>query len=218
MIRVLVVEDYAAIRQPLAFMIDHEPDMTVVGQAGSVAEARSLLLGVDVAVIDLDLQGESGAELIRHLQGINPETSVLVLTGSTDPRVLRQAIEAGAEALMHKTADMTEIIDALRRLSAGEQLISVGQATILTDPTNVEEQTQAGSEALSRLSPREREILYALAEGLSDKEIASRLQIGVETVRTHLVAVRRKLHVNSRVQLAVIAVRYGLDTTPGHLQ
>lgn len=215
MIRILVVEDYAAIRQSLAFMIEHEPDMTVIGQAGTLGEARHQLDGVDVAIIDLDLRGESGAELIPRLHALNPDARALVLTGSTDRREQARAVEAGADALMHKTVNMAEIIDVVRRLHAGEQLLSVQEAANLVRGAKQEhEQTQSALNALARLSPREREVLQAVAEGLGDKEIAGRLQIGVETVRTHIVTIRRKLRVNSRLQAAVLAIRYGLIEAP----
>ncbi len=210
MIRVLLVEDHAAFREPLSFMFDREPEFTVVRQAGSLAEARGMLDGIDVAVVDLDLPDGNGADLIGELRAANRQALTLVLTASTDRSVHARAVEAGAAGVLHKSARIKDIIGAVRRLEAGEALLSPNElGELLRLATQQRARNQEARLAIESLTPREREVLQALADGLSDKEIAQRLYVGVGTVRTHVVHILEKLGVHSRLQALVFAVRHG---------
>ncbi len=116
MIRVLLVEDHAAFRQPLAFVMEREVGLTVVAQAGSLAEARRMLHGIDVAVVDLNLPDGDGVELVRELRAGNPYVEAIVLTASAERTEHARAAEAGAAAVMQKSAGIAEIITAVRRV------------------------------------------------------------------------------------------------------
>ena len=215
MIRVLVVDDHSSFRQPLAFMLGYQPDITVVGQAGSLAEARRLLaeVDVDVAVVDLNLPDGHGADLIRDLRAVNPAGMILVLTASMIDRDYAEAVEAGASGVLHKSAGIEEIIKAVRRAGAGEPLLSsreLVEMLRLADRHRI--QDREAREALARLTPREQEVLQALADGLADKEIAARLNVRNETVRTHMVNILGKLGVDSRLQALVFAIRHRIVT------
>jgi DNA-binding NarL/FixJ family response regulator len=204
MIRILLVDDHAAFRQPLAFMLTREPDLAVVGQAGSLAEARHQLAGVDVAVVDLGLPDGHGADLIRELLAVAPTAMILVLSASHDAREHAMAVEAGAAGVLHKSADLADVVAAVRRLGAGEPLLTPREVVALLRSTD--------REVMPALTPRERDVLGALAKGLTDKEIASRLYLSPETVRTHMVNILSKLGVHSRVQALLVALRQGLVT------
>ncbi len=209
MIRVLLVDDHAAFREPLSFMFDREPEFTVVGQAGSLAEARGMLDGIDVAIVDLDLPDGDGADLIGKLRAVNRQAMTLILTASTDRSVHAQAVEAGAAGVLHKSARIKDVIDAVRRLEAGEALLSPNElGELLRLAARQRAQDQEARQALGSLTPREREVLQALADGLSDKEIAQRLYVGAGTVRNHVVHILEKLGVHSRLQALVFAVRH----------
>ena len=214
MIRVLLVDDHASFRQPLAFMLDREEDISVVGQAGSLAEARPLLAeAVDVAVVDLNLPDGHGVDLIRELRAFNPAGMIVVVTGSAVQRDYAEAVEAGASGVLHKSAGIQEIIKAVRRAGAGEPLLSsreLVEMLRLADRHRV--QDREARAALARLTPREQEVLQALADGLADKEIAARLNVRTETVRTHMVNILGKLGVDSRLQALVFAIRHGIVT------
>lgn len=214
MTRILLVDDHASFRQPLAFMLKREPDFMVVGQAGSLAEARALLNEeIDVAVVDLVLPDGNGATLVRDLRAVNPQSQILVLTASVDRRDLARAVEAGASAVMNKSARIDEIISAIRSLNAGEQLMSPRELVdLLRLAVQQREQDRDAELALGRLTPREREVLQALAEGLNDREIGQQLHVSTETVRTHMVNILGKLGVESRLQALVYAVRHGAVT------
>lgn len=209
--RVLLVEDHATFREPLAFMFDWEPDFEVVAQAGSLAEARRMLDGIDLAVVDLDLPDGDGTELIGELRATNPHGMVLVLTASAQREVHARAVEAGAAGVLHKTARIKEVIDAARRLVAGEALLSTDEIIeLLRLADRRREQDREAQRTIKQLTPREREVLQLLAEGLSDKEISARLYVGSGTVRNHVVSIFGKLGVHSRLQALLFAARHGL--------
>jgi RNA polymerase sigma factor (sigma-70 family) len=212
-IRVLLVDDHLAFRQPLAFMLMREPDITIIGQAGTVAEARPLLAETDIALIDLDLPDGEGVELIQDLHAVNPQAIALVLTGSSSEGDLPRAVEAGAAGLMPKTRPVSEVTDAIRRVHAGESLLSVRETIeLLRRITQQREHERVVQATIERLTPREREVLQTLAAGLSDREIAAQLHVSTETVRTHMVNLLHKLGVDSRLKALVFAVRHKLVT------
>ncbi len=213
----MVVDDHDTFRDPLAFMLERELDLTVVARPRSLSEAREDLQSaeqaVDVAIVDLNLPDGSGTDLIRELRSSLPRATALVLSATTDQKHLASAIEAGAAGVMHKSAPMSELVEAVRRLAAGEQLLSqqevIGALRLLV---RVRESNREAQLAIDRLTPREREVLQALAEGWSDKEIATRLHVGVGTVHSHVTNILSKLEVSSRLQALVFAVRHGVVT------
>ena len=212
-IRLLLVDDHPTSREPLAALLGREPDLAIVGEAGSLAEARALLahIAADVAIVDLDLPDGSGVDLVRDLRRLNPGASALVLTASRDRALHARAVEAGAAGVLTKTARTRDIADAVRRLHAGEPLISPSEALELLRLAGAErERGWAERQALGRLTPREREVLRLLAEGLDNKAIAARLSLSPDTARTHVVKLLAKLGVDSRLQAALLALRHGV--------
>jgi RNA polymerase sigma factor (sigma-70 family) len=212
-IRLFLVDDHSASREPLAELLSRQPDMTVVGQAGSLDEARALLrAGVvaDVGLVDLDLPDGNGAELIRDLRRRDRDALVIVLTASRDPMDRARAVANGAAGIIHKSASVRHIIDAIRLVIAGESLLTPQEVAEMVHLwTTRREEDAANKAALARLTPREHEILEALAEGLGNEEIAGRLSISPETVRVHVRNLLAKLDVESRLAAVVIAYRYG---------
>ena len=215
MIRLLLVDDHASFRELLALRLEREPDVVVVGDAGSLAAARTLLStladGIDVALVDLDLPDGSGTELIRELRVANREALVVVLTASGDRRRHAAAIAAGAAGVLQKEVSSGAILEAIRHVNAGEALLSPREAIELLrlgDQQRELERATAGT--LGKLTPREHEILQLLAEGLGDEAIAERLYISPKTVRNQMVSILGKLGVDSRLQALVLAVRHGV--------
>ena len=212
---ILLVDDHAAFRQTLAFVFDQQPDFEVVAQAGSLAEARRVLEGLeneaDLGVIDLSLPDGEGTELIKDLREANEDFAALLLTGSLDRTDHARAVEAGAAGVVHKSADVDEILDATRRISERETLLSpeelVEMLRIAGQDREEEREARANIEQLTR---REREVLQALSEGLSNKEIAEKLHMSVDTERTHMMNILSKLGVHSRLQALLFAARHGL--------
>jgi DNA-binding NarL/FixJ family response regulator len=211
--RLLLVEDHASFRQTLALVFDQQPDFEVVAQAGSLGEARRVMRGreADMGVIDLALPDGEGVELIEELCEANPEFAGLVLTASLDRAEHARAIEAGAAGVLHKSADLDEIMDAARRLAAGETLISSDElAEMLRLAGQSREELREARASIEQLTQREMQVLEALAEGLTNREIAERLHMSVDTERTHMMNILSKLGVHSRLQALLFAARYGL--------
>ena len=213
-IRVLLVEDHASFRQALAFMLEREPGFEVAGQVGSLAEARQLngeaLENVDVAIIDLALPDGDGLELIEDFSS-QPRMTTLVLSASLEPGRFARAVEAGASGVLHKSTPIKDIVEAVQMLRAGEALLSPAEVVEMLRLVGRERQEElAARQAVERLTPREKEVLEALAEGLESKEIAEKLNVTVETERTHMVNILHKLGVHSRLQALVFAARYGV--------
>lgn len=213
--RIMLVDDHSSFREPLAFMLGREPGVEVVAQAGSLAEAREILadekLAAEIALVDLDLPDGSGVDLIGLLGETRPGTAPLVLSAFSDRGRIVRAIEAGASGILHKSASIAEIVEAVRRLGSGETLLS--QQEVVEALWTVARERAENHEAsimIGRLTPREREVLQAIAEGWSDKMIADRLYMGVGTVRTHITSILQKLEVKSRLQALLFAVRHGL--------
>ncbi|HEY0128672.1 MAG TPA: response regulator transcription factor, partial [Rubrobacteraceae bacterium] len=211
--RILLVEDHASFRQTLAFVFDREPGFEVVAQAGSLAEARNVMEGleVDLGVIDLALPDGEGIELIKDLREANPNFAALVLTASLDRAEHARAVESGAAGILHKSAGVDEILDATRRLGEGETLLSQEEliALLRLAGQSREEEREARA-SIEQITLREREVLQALGEGLSNKEIAAKLHVSVDTERTHMMNILNKLGVHSRLQALLFAARHGL--------
>ncbi|HKH12433.1 MAG TPA: response regulator transcription factor [Rubrobacter sp.] len=213
--RILLVEDHASFRQALAFMFEREPEFAVVGQAGSLAEAREFLNGsgdgMDVAVCDLALPDGDGFDLIEELASRDGKVITLVLSASLEPARFARAVEAGASGVLHKAAAIGDIVEAVKRLRAGEALLSPDEVIGMLRMVSRQRQEELEAQrAIDRLTRREREVMQALAEGLDSKDIAGKLHITVETERTHMVNILNKLGVHSRLQALVFAARNGL--------
>jgi DNA-binding NarL/FixJ family response regulator len=208
-VRMLLVEDHAAVRQAIAAAFERETGFEVVGQAASIAEAGEMLEGVDVAVLDLGLPDGYGADLIPRLRRASPRAQALVLSATLDRSEMARAIQSGAAGALSKTAHLDQVVDAVRRLRAGEMLLPLDEVVELlrvADRERVREREDRA--ALAELTAREREVLRALAEGLDTKGLADRLHISIRTARNHISNILGKLGVHSQLQALVLAARY----------
>ena len=209
--RILLVDDHISVRQAMASVFEREPGFIVVGQAGSLSEARQMLEAeqVDVAVVDLRLPDGYGGELIKDLRTHSPGAQALVLSAILKRADIARAVESGAAGALHKSAGLDEVVAAVKRLRAGETLLSLEEVVELIRfaGSRREEEFEA-RQAIARLTPREKELLQALADGLDSNEIAGRLHISVKTEANHLTSILNKLGVHSRLQALVFAVRH----------
>jgi DNA-binding NarL/FixJ family response regulator len=212
-IRLLLVDGLTAFRELLALRLTQEPDFTVVAEAGSLAEIRQMLsrVAVDVALVDLAPLDGRGVDLIRDLHALNPEARVLVLTATEDRREQALAYAAGASGVLSKSSHAAEIIAAIRKVWAGEVLLSPQEAVELFQLADKQREAERVTHRLlAQLTPRERELLQLLAEGLDDATMAQRLGISPKTVRNYMVHILDKFNVDSRLQALVLAARHGL--------
>jgi DNA-binding NarL/FixJ family response regulator len=210
-VRVLLVDDHAAFRQPLAHLLRREPGVTEVDEAASVAEARPRLAGADVVVLDVHLPDGNGLDLLRDHHHSKPDAIVLVLSGSSDELELAHAIEAGASAVLDKTTGIEQIFDAVGKLGRGEAVMTSAEVIAkLRLAGRARERSADAARKLARLTPREREVLQALGDGLADKDVAVRLGVSPDTARNHVANLIAKLEVDSRLQAVLFGIRNGL--------
>jgi DNA-binding NarL/FixJ family response regulator len=217
-VSILLVDDHASIREALASTFEGE-GFEVVGQAGSLAEARRLLeemqQPIDVAVLDLGLPDGYGADLIPQLREKNPQAQALVLSASLDRANIAGAVERGAAGMLNKTAHLDKVVEAVRLLRAGETLMPLEEVVeLLRFAGRTREQEYEARQAIARLTPRERDVLQALAEGLDGEQIAERLHIALRTERNHMASILAKLEVHSQLQALVFSLRHGVVEIP----
>ena len=215
MTRLLIVDDHTAFRESLVFMLDLVDDFTIAGHSGSIQSAKDVIktTPIDIALLDLDLAGERGLDLIHELRIHHPNAVAIILTGNASDRARALAVAAGAVGVLHKSTSTQEIVAVIRKAIAGEPLISPREAAELMRQGNVfQEDADQGQQALQELSAREQEVLRALAAGLDNQGIADRLYVSTETVRSHIVRIYRKFGVDSRLQAVLFAVRHGFLT------
>ena len=204
MTRVLLVDDHAVVRAGLRRVLEAEPDIEVVGEAGTardaVLEARATK--PDVILLDVVMPGESGVDALPRLLKEAPGARVLVLSMQDDPRYVREAFAAGASGYVLKEAADSEVVGAVREVAAGGRYLhpALGARVI-----SAEEEARAATEA-DPLSDREREVLRLLALGHTNQEIAKMLYISVRTTETHRAHIMQKLRLKTRAEL----VRYAL--------
>ena len=208
MIRVLVVDDHAVVRSGLRLLLDSQPDIETVGEAESAERAvfEALALKPDVVLMDLAMPGKGGIEGMPAVLEAVPSARVLVLSMQDDPRYVREAFAAGASGYVLKEAADTELVTAVRAVSAGERYVhpSLGARMIAADAA------AAARAVADPLSEREHEVLRLLALGYTNQEIAGTLYISVRTAETHRAHIMRKLSLKSRADLVRYALAEGI--------
>lgn len=205
-IRVLIVEDHVVVAQGLAALINHQGDMKVVGEAGSVAECMTAAaeMGPDVVLLDFRLPDGTGAEAAAAIREIRPEAKMIFLTREDSDAARFAAVQSGASAFIHKSKAASEVVTAIRDVARGRMLITPRTiATLLA-------KRRAIDARLESLTVREKEVLRLLAEGLPSRGVAAKLGISYTTVRTHIRSLGGKLGVHSKLEAIVKARELGL--------
>jgi two-component system nitrate/nitrite response regulator NarL len=203
-LRVLLVDDHALVRSAIRQALE-APDVEVVGEAGSAEAAMQLAVELrpDVMLLDIDLPGLSGIELVRELAPRVPETRIVMLTISNDRRDLMDAVRHGAAGYLTKDLSGEALLRAVRGIRHGDLPMSRGHAAVV-----VEQLARAGrghgapTDPDALVSTREREVLRLLAGGMTDREIAATLAISPRTVESHVSSLLRKLGVRNRAEAA----------------
>jgi two-component system NarL family response regulator len=210
-IRVLVCDDHALFRRGLVLVLDQEDGITVVGEAedGEESIRRAEELAPDVVLMDVRMPRVGGIEATRAIVESTPSTKVLVLTVSDDEDDLFEAVRAGASGYLLKEISIEEVGASIRAVMSGQSLISPSMATrLLAEFTSLSRKAeQRQSAPLPRLTDRELEVLRLVARGLSNREIAGDLYISENTVKNHVRNILEKLHLHSRMEAVVYAVR-----------
>ena len=197
----MVVDDHVVVRIGLKALIDAEPDMSVVAEAGSGERAVALFAehAPDVTLMDLRLPRTSGVEATRAIRQQDPQARVVVLTTYDGDEDIYRALDAGARAYLLKDVPREELLDVIRGVHAGQRRIPPAIAARLADAL-----------PRSELTPREMQVLACVVEGLTNRQIAGRLSITEGTVKVHVNKILDKMGVQDRTQAATTAVRRGL--------
>jgi NarL family two-component system response regulator LiaR len=208
-IRVLIADDHAVVRQGLRTFLELQEDIEVVGDFadGSAAVEAAVDRGPDVVLMDLVMPGIGGVEAIRRLRERSPQARVLVLTSFQDDEKIFPAVRAGAAGYLLKDVEPAELVRAIRTANEGEAVLHPAVAARLMEEFSAEDVRGA---AESGLTGREQEVLELIGRGLPNKLIARELGIAEKTVKTHVSAILAKLGVTDRTQAALYAVRNGL--------
>ncbi|WP_436529065.1 response regulator [Actinoplanes sp. HUAS TT8] len=218
MIRVLVCDDQALIRAGFVTVFGLQPDLDVVGEAsdGETAVREARRLQPDVVVMDIRMPLLDGIEATRRLAGpgVAAPIKVLVVTTFNLDKYVYEALRAGASGFLLKDAQPTELIEGIRTVARGESLLApaVTRGLVGKFGDRVRPSTPGVSDRLAALTPREVEVFRLIAEGLSNAEIAGRLVIGQETVKTYVSRILTKLDLRDRVQAVILAYQTGLVT------
>jgi two-component system response regulator NreC len=199
--RIVIADDHRVVRSGLRMLLDAEPDLEVVAEAGDVDSARRYVRGHKPAVLilDLNMPGDPSLPAIPSLREEFPNTQIVVLTMQDDPAFAREAMRAGALGYVLKEAADAELVEAVRVAAAGNKY--------LHPPLGAQLAAEPAREAKDTLTAREHEVLKLIALGHTNSEIASQLYLSVRTVESHRAHIQQKLQLQTRAEL----VRYALD-------
>ncbi|NMO01602.1 response regulator transcription factor [Gordonia sp. TBRC 11910] len=205
MLRIFLVDDHEVVRRGVADLLDAEADLTVIGEAGSVAEAlvRIPTAAPDIAVLDVRLPDGTGVELCRELRSRMPELNCLMLTSFTDEQAMLDAIMAGAGGYVIKDIRGLDLVSAVRRVGVGQSLLDNRAAAALMNKLRA----PAPHSPLDSLTDQERTLLTLIGDGLTNRQIAGRMNLAEKTVKNYVSRLFTKLDLQRRTQVAALAVR-----------
>jgi len=213
-IRVLIVDDHALFRRGLILVLESEDGIDVVGEAedGQDAIAKAEELTPDVVLMDVRMPGLDGIEATRRISETRPSARIIMLTVSDQEDDLFEAVKAGATGYLLKEISIEEVADAIRAVMNGQSLLSPSMATkLITEFGELAKRAdQPADVPAPRLTARELEVLKLVAEGMSNKDVAAELTISENTVKNHVRNILEKLHLHSRMEAVMYAMRENL--------
>lgn len=212
MIRVILVDDHALVRQGFRRILEEEPGMQVVGEAGNAQDGVALARTAkpDVVLMDMSMPDANGIHAAREILRERPETKVLVLSMYSDAQYVRSALDAGVSGYILKSALETDLTRAVRAVAGGQQYLSPELSHVLIRALREKQETPETPDAFDQLTQREKQVLQLIAHGKSNKEIAGILNLSVNTVAVHRANLMHTLGVHKAAELVLYAVRKGL--------
>jgi NarL family two-component system response regulator LiaR len=207
-IRVLIADDHEVVRQGLRAVLEQEPDIEIVGDCGDGEAAVAAIerLKPDVVLLDMVMPRLDGLGVLERLRERSVRPAVIVLTSYMDEDRGLAAVRAGAQSYLPKTTAADRVVEVVRATAAGGSVLDPGVAAVVVRSVRGE----GGDDPLGALSPREREVLVMLARGRSNREIARRLSLSEETVKSYVSSVLAKLGLQDRTQAAIFGLQRGL--------
>ena len=215
--RVLLVDDHTIVRLGLKTLIGDQPNLEVVGEAGTATEAvrAAERLRPDVVLMDIRMPGEGGLEATRQITARFPQTKVVMLTSYADDELVVQAIRAGAAGYVLKQLDNAELLRAIEAAARGEALLDPATTARLLARVR-EHERKADEDAFRDLSNREMDVLVHLARGKTNAEIGQIINLSEKTVSNYVSTILKKLHLTNRIELATYAVEHHLFERLSH--
>jgi NarL family two-component system response regulator LiaR len=206
-IKVLLADDHTILREATAELVDHQPDMQVVGQAGTGQETLEAIavLRPDVVVMDIAMPRIDGLQATGNIVTNYPETRVLVLSAHEDAEHVISLLRAGATGYIHKTVSLNELLEAIRSTSRGESVLPPSIASVVVKYLSGGESAPQKVE----ITEREVEVIRLVAQGMTNDQIAQQLHLSKRTIEAHLTHIFNKLNVCSRTEAALIAQKRG---------
>lgn len=214
-IRVLLADDHAVLRAGLKMLLESQPDLTVVGEAGDGMTTLNLATALhpDVLLLDVGMPGMDGLKVLQALRAGAPQCRVLLLTMHEEEAILHAALRAGASGYVLKKAAEAELLTAIRAVARGEAYVDPALTGTLIEGYLESAEVAETPEPMDGLTAREVEVLKLVAEGYTNKEVAEKLVISIKTVETHKAHIAGKLGVKSRVEWLRYAREKGLFST-----
>jgi len=211
-IRILLADDHTMVRDGLRALLDKQPDMTVVGEAADGRDSVRLAeeQAPDVVVMDIAMPNMNGIEATRRILAMHPQTAVVILSMHQDESYVLQSFKAGAKGYLLKDSLRSDVLDAIRAVVRGRSFLTRKVGRILQEDYVRRLEHRGVEDTYDLLTDREREVLQLVAEGHTNKEVASLLNISVTTVETHRTHVLQKLGLHSVPELILYAVRKGI--------
>jgi DNA-binding NarL/FixJ family response regulator len=211
-VRILLADDHTVMRTGLKLLLERQPDFEVVGEACDGRETMALAakLKPDIVILDIAMPQLSGLEAARQINVHSPRTGIVILSMHSDETYVTRALKAGARGYLLKDSAESDLISAIRAVVAGKAFFSPAISKMLVEDYVREMQLRGAEDSYELLTSREREILHLLAEGRSNKEVATTLNLSVYTVETHRSNILEKLNLHTTPELILYAVRKGL--------
>jgi len=211
-IKILLVDDHAVVRLGLRMLLENEQDIEIVGEADSASEGLNQVarLKPDVVLMDIGLPDISGIDATSNVKRVSPETAVVALTIHEDEEYFFKMLEAGASGYVPKRAAPDELLNAIRSAARGEVYLYPSMAKLLVKDFLGQQENRDSQSSVDGLTPRESEVLVLLAEGLTNSEIGTMLNISPKTVARHRENIMAKLNLHSRSELVKYAIRKGI--------
>jgi DNA-binding NarL/FixJ family response regulator len=211
-VRILLADDHTVMRAGLRSLLERHPNFEVVGEAGDGREAVDLAasLAPDVVVMDVAMPKLNGIEAARQIVGQHPPTAAIILSMHSDETYVMRALKAGARGYLLKDSAEADLIRAIQVVSEGKSFFSPAISKMLAEDYVRLLEQKGIQDTYELLTPREREILQLLAEGKTNKEVASLLNLSLYTVETHRTHILQKLNLHSAAELVLYAVRKGI--------
>ena len=210
--RVLLADDHAIVRRGLRSLLETEPGVLVIGEAADGLEAVKLTteLQPDVLIADIAMPKMNGIEVASRVQKIDRPPQVVILSMHSDESYILRALAAGARAYLLKDATDEDLLPALRAVAAGKPFFSPAVSAVLVEDYMRRLRSRGLTDSFHLLTDREKEVLQLLAEGRTNKEVATLLDLGVSTVETHRANLMQKLNLHNTAEIVLYAVRKGI--------